>query len=592
MQRPQLITAALSIALPFMSWAQPRAASCFFTADFEHTDALDGWDLGPLVERQTPEGDGLGEFVPAWMLGDAYNANSAQYFPVLDQPFGNRFVMTNDAAPPCNCDMSDVSLTSPVIDLSGRSNAVLECRVFNEGILGAGVAHIETTSDDENWQSVAEIPALMDEWQWLTVDLSDLDGSGTMRFRFRWSDGSNWAGGFAVDDVCLRERLTHDLTLMSARTGDATVSAFLPGDQTLAYRQLPLEQAGAIQVTAALKNTGTEILRHIQAHATLVFNGAEHGPFASAAIDSLMPGSVVLAPITTGWTPDATGTVHVNVTAASEALDDDASDNDATSELQITGTGWDAGYSAMARDFGPAIGSIGSIDPFTVANRMEMTAPGSHAFGISAELHPSTEAGAVVRALLMDGNFSFLDTSMRRTLSQADIDGIQSGTPLYFSLVSAPTLPQGDVWVALQRLEADGPHMAVNVGGDSPLGSSALLEGIAFTLSYLHSTPMVRLHLSEMAVGISGTGTAIGPMIYPSPANDVVHVTLPASTTGTHPWWITDAAGRTVRSGFFGAQQAHQPHSIDVSDLVPGMYLLVTPGNKGPSSTARLVVSR
>ena len=93
--------------------AQPRAADCFFTADFEGEDPLQGWDLGALVERQDANNVGNGEFVAAWSVGNAATANAAGYFPVPDAPVGDLFARANDAASPCNCAMDAVSLTTP-----------------------------------------------------------------------------------------------------------------------------------------------------------------------------------------------------------------------------------------------------------------------------------------------------------------------------------------------------------------------------------------------------------------------------------------------------------------------------------------------
>lgn len=101
-------------ALAFDCMAQPRAADCFFSADFDNNDALSGWTIGDSVETQAADGTLLGARAAAWTVGDASAANADGYFPVADQPIGNRFVMANDAASPCNCGMSDVALITPI----------------------------------------------------------------------------------------------------------------------------------------------------------------------------------------------------------------------------------------------------------------------------------------------------------------------------------------------------------------------------------------------------------------------------------------------------------------------------------------------
>ena len=592
MQNLRSFAAAFVLALPFAGWAQPRASACFFNEDFEGENALAGWDLGTQVERRTPEGVGLGEFVAAWTLGDASDANAAQYFPVTDNPIGNRFVMANDAAPPCNCDMDDVLLTTPTIDLTGRTGVALECRVFNEGTLGAGNPRIEANVEGDTWITVLEIAAVEGEWQPLVVDLSAYDNSPALRLRFRWSDGGNWAGGFAVDDVCLRVRQVNDVSVSRVLIGDATVSPFTLGDQSLHYRQLPLTQAGPVHITAEVKNSGTAMLRNIQVDATLELNGTGQGPFLAALIDSLMPGATTYAPIATNWTPTEAGTVTITANAVHTAVDDDFSDDSVSGELQLTTPGWDGGYSAMSCDNGIATASVGGTGTFMVANRMEIINSGDHANGISVSFNPAlTQVGEVVRATLMDANFSFIDTSMRRTLSQADIDGLWNGVPQYFSLSTAPELSAGDYWVAIQHLNASAQNVHVNVGGASPLGRSAILEGTGFTLSYLYSTPMVRLHLSEVAVAVRDiAGAEVVVSLYPVPANDEVQVVIPPAFPTGGSWHVVDASGRTVLSGSTTASSTSGRLALRTADLVDGSYTLVLVGDDRLLK-ARLVVA-
>src|SRR5690606_159569 len=58
-----------------------KAQACFFSEDFSNGLPA-GWDIGPAVERQTADGTGLGEFVPAWIVGTASEANANGFFPV------------------------------------------------------------------------------------------------------------------------------------------------------------------------------------------------------------------------------------------------------------------------------------------------------------------------------------------------------------------------------------------------------------------------------------------------------------------------------------------------------------------------------
>ena len=557
--------------------AQPKAAACFFSTDFESSEALLGWDLGADVQRRTPEGEDLGIFVPAWILGNAADANADGYFPVTDSPIGNRFAMANDAAEPCNCDMADVRLTSPVIDLSGRTGVALECRVFNENTFGSGPSVIEVSTVDGEWSTLITLADVQDQWQSVFADLTAFDGAANFRFRFRWSDGGAWAGGFAVDDICLRGRTATDLVVSDAQLGVSNASIFETGDQRLVYRQLPFSQVAPVTVSATVKNGGTAVLNEVRVSAIIRLNDTDHGPFLSDTIDALLPGETRIMDIATGWQPDAPGTATITITGSTAQGDDAPEDDSAAGTVQFTADGWDNGYSAMSCDRGAATGSVGGSGGFIISNRMEIVSTGDQAEGISVAYGTGTQSGAVIRAVLMDANFSTIDTSARRTLQQADIDAIWNGLPLFEAFATRPTLEPGDYHVGIQQLTSGGDQpMHVSVAGSSSAGRSVIQEGIGFTLSYLYTTPMVRLHLAAVPVGVDEqeVGT-LSLRVFPNPANDVVRVHVPEENASGE-WKLVDVSGRAVRAGKL--QGAFT--SIDLTDQPIGTYVIVvTTGN-------------
>jgi hypothetical protein len=190
---------------------------------------------------------------------------------------------------------------------------------------------------------------------------------------------------------------------------------------------------------------------------------------------------------------------------------------------------------------------------------------------------PVPRAGAVIRAVLMDANFSTIDTSARRTLQQADIDAIWNGLPLFEAFATRPTLEPGDYYVGIQQLTSGGDQpMHVSVAGPASAGRSVIQEGIGFTLSYLYTTPMVRLHLAAVPVGFDEQEVGILSLrVFPNPANDVVRVHVPEENASGE-WKLVDVSGRAVRAGKL--QGAFT--SIDLTDQPIGTYVIVvTTGN-------------
>lgn len=570
--------------------AQPRAEACFFWNDFEGEDPLAGWNLGPAVERRTPEGQGLGLYVPAWSIGNAAAANSDGYFPVPDSPVGNKFAMANDAAAPCNCNMADVSLTTPLIDLSDRAGVALECRAFNENLFAAGPASVQVSTVDGEWTTVYTIPTVPGQWQRVFVDLGEYAGSPSFRLRFNWSDGDAWAGGFAVDDVCIRERSTVDLVVSDAQVGVSSASVHTPGDQSLYYRQIPFTQAAPVTIAAMVKNGGTESLHDVRISATIELAGNSHGPFLSEAIDELQPGSIQELSISTNWTPSGTGHATLTVTGTAAEPEVLPGDEIALGQVRFTGPGWDNGYSVMACDDGIMTGSIGGSGRFLATNRMEIVNPGDHAAGISVVYAQGTEAGALVRAVLMDANYSTLDTSARRTLQQTDIGSIWNGLPLYEAFTNAPALQPGDYHIGIQRLPDNDVPVFVAVGGSATPERSALLEGIGFTVNYVHTTPMVRLHLAEVPVSVTEVvAGATVLQVFPNPANDRVTMVVSAGTA-ILSWELVDMSGRMVSSGTTGSNMNNR-FELDLLHLNPGYYVLLAKTTSG-TAQGRLVIAR
>ncbi len=365
--------------------------------------------------------------------------------------------------------------------------------------------------------------------------------------------------------------------MSDAQLGVSNASIFELGDQRLVYRQLPFSQVAPVTVSATVKNGGTAVLNEVRVSAIIRLNGIDHGPFLSDTIEALLPGETQVVNIATGWQPDAPGSATITITGSTAQGDDAPEDDSAAGTVQFTADGWDNGYSAMSCDRGAATGSVGGSGGLIISNRMEIVSTGDQAEGISVAYGTGTQSGAVIRAVLMDANFSTIDTSARRTLQQADIDAIWNGLPLFEAFATRPTLEPGDYYVGIQQLTSGGDQpMHVSVAGPASAGRSVIQEGIGFTLSYLYTTPMVRLHLAAVPVGFDEQEVGILSLrVFPNPANDVVRVHVPEENASGE-WKLVDVSGRAVRAGKL--QGAFT--SIDLTDQPVGTYVIVvTTGN-------------
>lgn len=575
--RPLLVLASVLLLGPTSVHGQgsAKAATCVLSIDLEDGSFPAGW-TNQTVERQDAQGNGLGEFVEAWTVGNAQEANSGGFFPVSDRPTGNRFLMANDDAAPCNCAMGEVALTSPVIDLTGRAGMALQLRAFHEQTLGAGPAFIDAF-DGTAWLAVLEVPVVEGEWQDLFLDLSAYDGNPGFRFRFRWSDGGTWSSGFAVDDICLMDRLPSDLSILHLYTNDPGRSAFDSSVRSLRYRSLPAEQADSITAAVEVMNQGQVTISTFDLALTLT-QAAGTVQATLTGLDELAPGERRLIVLPTLALTAEVGPVDLTVEATVSGTDGDLNDNTATATCTLTGDGWANGYGEMACDEGAFDGSLGGTEPWVVAQRMEVVVPGSVAQGISAVIGGDAAGGQVVRAILFDHELAFVDTSTRYTLTSEDIQRGVNGEPLFLPLTAAPSLEPGDYFVGFQRLEGEiTTNLSVGTSGNGPVGASVLLTGPTFVVNYLERTPMVRLHLSTFGVGMEeGMMERTSPLhVFPNPVVNELGVTLDLATGSTVRIDLQDASGRLVQTLMHGFLPAGTQRLILPMERAPnGMYLL------------------
>jgi hypothetical protein len=575
--------------VPFACIAQP-GQGCFFFEDFEGGEVPAGWQYS-WVETTTEEGEPTGEWHPAWRIGNAAQANAGGFFPVPDQPVGNLFIMANDDAPPCPCDFSDAWLITPQLDLSEQTNVVLEFRVFHDMLFGGGEAHVDASPNGEDWYLLHTIPPQEGAWQHQVVDMSAWSGNQTVWIRFRWSDNGQWATGVAIDDVCMRDRQMHDLSVIEVMTGDPSASPFTGGDQTLRYTMLPLEQAGPFLLSAEVMNQGAGTMTQVMVQFTIMQNGAEQGIFTLETGEDLAPGERRIFTLASEWVPTATGAVTVTTTASATEEDEEPGNNTGDFTLRITGPGWDDAYSAMALDDGIVQGVIGSNAIFIAGNRFEM--PATHvSHGLSAVIGPGSDPGSVVRAILFDANMAVVDTSARYEVTPGDIESGGGGGSIYLPFVNPIPRPAGDVFAGLQRISSVGP-LFVAVSGTSPAGASFQMQGASFNLSYPLVTPMTRLHVAEFGVGLREREANLSSAsIHPNPANEIAWLAVSTAMASRVEVTIFDGMGRMMMRQPMGQVQAGgQVLAIDVAGLPSGTYAVAVAMDREMAMT-RLVICR
>jgi carboxypeptidase T len=104
-------------------------------------------------------------------------------------------------------DYRNVSLTSPVLDLTGMTGATLEFDHIYDLESGYDFGYVEVSADGgTSWEAVASYTGLNHtSWETATIAMPQLDGIATARIRFRLeTDSSVTADGWHVDDILVR----------------------------------------------------------------------------------------------------------------------------------------------------------------------------------------------------------------------------------------------------------------------------------------------------------------------------------------------------------------------------------------------------
>lgn len=200
----------ISIAfLLFVGVNRNYAQVIVMTEDFE-SSLPSGLPAGWSSLSTTP---GTGDFY----TGDNTDANLSGWWPVSPH---TQFAMANDDV--CNCDMSEVYLISPVIDLTGVVGALLTYEyVDNGGWQGSGgMPHTVESSPDGGltWELIYtfDMNDASIEWQSNTIGLgSSTDNNSNVQFRFKFDDNGDWMEGLAIDDVIVKENVPNNAAVLS-----------------------------------------------------------------------------------------------------------------------------------------------------------------------------------------------------------------------------------------------------------------------------------------------------------------------------------------------------------------------------------------
>ena len=168
---------------------KPNSKAVIFSEDFEGGAMPTGWS------------EQLGAATDGWTFNtDA----SSEYWEI---PAHTTYAAINDDK--CNCDMSDVWLITPAVDLSGTATPKILFEALPDATYGGSHMLKVSTDGGASWD---DFPITASSaWTAVECDLTAYAGQAGVIFAFYYTDNGYWRTGMGVDDVVVFEPEVDDL---------------------------------------------------------------------------------------------------------------------------------------------------------------------------------------------------------------------------------------------------------------------------------------------------------------------------------------------------------------------------------------------
>jgi hypothetical protein len=546
------------------------------------------------------------ELVNAFRVHTSQSANNGGYWPVPQTTTGNRFAGANDDGSPCDCNMEDVWLQSPELDFSSASNIAVTFDIYHDQGFGGGDARLQVSTDggttftniqigiDENGDIVDVLPVDGEFWQTVIIPVDNLSGEPSVIFRWQWSDDSEWASGFAVDNIVVGELPENDLKVDKLKTGNWNQDTF--GFGFWDYSIVPVTQVSEVKATAVVFNKGFADQPNTQVDFAVLQDGTpvSGSPFTSDQISaSLLSLDKDTLSVTTTFIPSELGTYTINATVSSEATEDFPDDNSATTSFVVD-------PSVYARDHGAAQAFVSpTTGDFEFGNLFDVYETEAWG-GILVAIGAGSSVGNVIKGRLYEftglsetgPELSDLEIeTLEYEIQSSDLNSVGEGDFVFLPFAdsdepSSITLEGGKVYLATVVCES-GTRIPVSGGNEWVV--SWLLDSDGWSAT--GSIPMVRMSADE-ALSIYNRPESVLSMgqNVPNPAQDYTMINYSLKQPERVTLTVRDLSGRVVSVQDEGLRMAgRQFIRLDVNNLSAGMYTYtITAG--GVSLTKEMMV--
>ena len=156
----------------------------YLSEDFESGTMPIGWT------------EQIGAATTGWTVG---NDQSTQFWTIPDH---TTYIAANDDA--CNCDMSDFTLYTPVIDLTSAVSPILKFDYYLANQYGCLTSVLLSIDGGSNYTSIIDLEGNQG-WEAITINLSAAANQSNVKIAFHFNDQNEWTNGFVLDDVSVED---------------------------------------------------------------------------------------------------------------------------------------------------------------------------------------------------------------------------------------------------------------------------------------------------------------------------------------------------------------------------------------------------
>jgi hypothetical protein len=177
------------ITLLFIIVGKTKAQTVYYSEDFEGTT---GTAIPATWSQTTLATDG------GWLSGTNTTLSSSTF----TIPAHTKFLATNDDN--CNCDKSNDFLKSASFSLAGATNPVLTLDILYPNGSYQGnqeIGKIEVSTNGGTLWTVIDSLGSLAPWTNYSVDMSAYAGMANVMLGFRYSDGTGYLFGMAIDNI-------------------------------------------------------------------------------------------------------------------------------------------------------------------------------------------------------------------------------------------------------------------------------------------------------------------------------------------------------------------------------------------------------